>query len=67
MFPFECVDFDVVGPVTGNLDPHAFWKKECDPDALSVLQAIARLRFSQMIAEKEGSLVPWEDSNAFDV
>ena len=59
--------YELVGQVTCDLDLHAFWKKECDPDALSVLQAIARLRFSQMIAEKEGSLVPWEDSNAFDV
>lgn len=59
--------FDLVGQVTCDLDPHAFWKKECDPDALSALQANAGLRFWQMIAQKEGSLVPWRDRNAFDV
>lgn len=32
---------DVVGRVTCDLDPHAFWKKEYDPDALSALQANA--------------------------
>ena len=63
MFPFECVDFDVVGPVTGNLDPHAFWKKECDPVALTALSANAWSRSRQMIAWIEGSFVPFGDSN----
>ena len=58
---------DVVGRVTCDLDPHAFWKKEYDPDALNALQPNAGLRFWQMIAQKEGSLVPWRDGNAFDV
>lgn len=49
---------DVVGRVTCDLDPHAFWKKEYDPDALNALQPNAGLRFWQMIAQKEGSLVP---------
>jgi hypothetical protein len=57
---------DVVGRVTCDLDPHAFWKKECDPDALTERSANAWLRSWRMIASIEGSLIPYCDRKVFD-
>jgi len=56
IFFLEC--FEVVDLVTSDPAPHAFQQKEYDRDALSALQANVGLRFSQMIAGKEDSLVP---------
>ena len=57
---------DVVGPVIWDPDPHAFWKREFDPVALTAPPANAWLRFWQMIAWIEGSLVSCGNSIAFD-
>jgi hypothetical protein len=57
---------DVVGRVICDLDPHAFWKKEYDPDALTERPTNAWLRSWRMIASIEGSLIPYCDRKVFD-